>query len=339
MRFGKQKVFAAVYAIAMLMLILDAKTALSGAKEGVTLCLYTVIPSLFPFLFVSGMLSNTLVGLNIPFLRPLGRLCRIPAGGEPLLLLGLIGGYPVGAQNIAHAYCNGQIEKDDARRLLGFCNNAGPAFIFGMMSSMFKSYSTPWLLWLIHIFSAVTVGFLLPGKSRQKCSLPKKDLPTAANALAVSTKTMAEICGWIIIFRIFLSMLQRWIFWTFPDELNIVLYGISELTNGCVALFQHHREGFQFLLGSVFLGFGGLCITMQTISVTKTLGTGYYFPGKLLQTIISFLLSSALQWIIFPASENIRIPVYAYVTAAGIAAGILTWMSCRKKRVEIPCLV
>ena len=36
-------------AAGMLVLILDAKTALAGAKEGIQLCLYTVIPSLFPF--------------------------------------------------------------------------------------------------------------------------------------------------------------------------------------------------------------------------------------------------------------------------------------------------
>ena len=33
----------------MLVLILDGKTALEGARQGIELCLRTVVPSLFPF--------------------------------------------------------------------------------------------------------------------------------------------------------------------------------------------------------------------------------------------------------------------------------------------------
>ena len=36
-------------ALGMLVLILDSKTALAGAREGIDLCIRTVIPSLFPF--------------------------------------------------------------------------------------------------------------------------------------------------------------------------------------------------------------------------------------------------------------------------------------------------
>ena len=192
-----QSASSVVYAIAMLVLILDAKTALTGAKEGITLCLYTVIPSLFPFIFISGILSSTLVGLNLPILRPLGKLCGIPSGSEPLLLLGLIGGYPVGAQNIAHAFNSRQLDKNTARRMLGFCNNAGPAFIFGLMSSMFKSPAAPWFLWLIHIISALAVGSFLPGKQQYACSIPMKKPPTAAKALASITKTAWGSTPWL----------------------------------------------------------------------------------------------------------------------------------------------
>lgn len=36
-------------ALGMLLLVLDSKTALLGAKEGVMLCLSSVIPALLPF--------------------------------------------------------------------------------------------------------------------------------------------------------------------------------------------------------------------------------------------------------------------------------------------------
>ena len=43
-------------ALGFLMLILDSKTAISGAADGVELCLRTVIPALFPFFVVSSVL-------------------------------------------------------------------------------------------------------------------------------------------------------------------------------------------------------------------------------------------------------------------------------------------
>ena len=45
-------------AAGILVLILDSRTALAGAAQGLSLCLKTVIPSLFPFIFLSGTFSH-----------------------------------------------------------------------------------------------------------------------------------------------------------------------------------------------------------------------------------------------------------------------------------------
>ena len=89
--------------IGLLVLILDAKTALQGARQGVELCLKTVIPSLFPFFVLSILLTSSLLGSRIPLLRPLGRLCGVPKGAESLLIPAFLGGYPVGAQSVPEA--------------------------------------------------------------------------------------------------------------------------------------------------------------------------------------------------------------------------------------------
>ena len=39
--------------LGMLALILDGRTAIEGARQGIGLCLRTVIPSLFPFFVLS----------------------------------------------------------------------------------------------------------------------------------------------------------------------------------------------------------------------------------------------------------------------------------------------
>ena len=100
----KHRIRTGIFAsLGMLLLILDTKTAIQGAQEGIRLCIMTVIPSLFPFFVLSSLLTGALTGVRLRFLRPIGKLCRMPAGSESLLLIGMLGGYPTGAKSAADA--------------------------------------------------------------------------------------------------------------------------------------------------------------------------------------------------------------------------------------------
>ena len=87
----KKKLYFLFSAGGMLALILDGQTALLGAAEGLELCIRVVIPSLFPFLFLSTLLTGALWGNGSKFLVPAGRLMGIPAGAESLLIAGFLG--------------------------------------------------------------------------------------------------------------------------------------------------------------------------------------------------------------------------------------------------------
>jgi len=276
----------------MLVLILDANTALLGAKEGLTLCIQTVIPALFPFFVLSVMLTSSMTGLSVPAFRPLGRLCKIPHGSEILLLTGFLGGYPVGAQAVAQAWKAGQLTRSDARRMLGFCSNAGPAFLFGIIAPQFADPKAGWLLWGIHIAAALTVAVCIPVKSKtERACIPKGDAITLPAALDRALRITASVCGWVTVFRIVLVFLRRWFLWLLPRAVQIILMGIFELTNGCCQLSAIASEKIRFIVCAGILSFGGLCVTMQTCSATGKLGLGYYLPGKLLQSAISAFLA------------------------------------------------
>ena len=277
---------------AMIMLILDSKTAINGAVEGINICLQTIIPSLLPFFLLSIMLTNAASGLNITFLRPLGKLCGMPRGSEHIFLIGLLGGYPVGAQTVTEAYNARYLTEKDAHRLLGFCSNAGPAFVFGIVGSLFPSKITALLLWLINIVSALIVGIILPGKSNECCTISRKHTFSFTNALVGAVRITGIVCGWIIVFRVLIAFLCRWLLWILPEPIKLLTIGLLELANGCYSLQSTQSEAMRFILCSVFLGFGGTCVGMQTISATGDLGSGWYFAGKIMQAIISASVSS-----------------------------------------------
>ncbi len=278
-------------AIGMLVLILDSKTALAGGIDGLRMCFLTVIPALLPFFVLSMLLTSSLSGLKLQILKPLGRLCAMPCGSEPLLLLGLLGGYPTGAQAVYQAYRGGQLNKKDARRLLGFCSNAGPSFLFGIAAAAFHEPWIPWILWLIHILSAILTGALLPGHGNNSVMLQREKSVTLTQAIERSVKIMSRVCAWIILFRIFLAFCDRWFLWFFPSELQVVFSGVLELANGCLQLSRIQSTDLRFLTCSAILSLGGLSVAMQTLSVTGELGLGLYLPGKLLQCALSVCLS------------------------------------------------
>ena len=318
----------------LFILIIDTKTAIQGAQEGITQCINVVIPSLFPFFLISGLFCQSLQQLNLSFLSPIRKFCRISNGSESLLIIGLLGGYPVGAREIAVAYDTGRLSRSDAQRMLGFCNNAGPSFIFGIIALQFSNKSVGMWIFLIQVLSAVLTAVILPGGSVEKVNhtTDKQDFISIFNS---SIRSIASVCGWVISFRIIISFLHRWILWLLPDYVAVVITGILELANGSIQLKQIQKDGLRMIISSGILSLGGMCVYLQTLSVTKGLGTGMYFPGKLIQCCISILLSGIVQFFIFDAINTISL-IYILIPAIIIfGVYIVSLSSFFKKRVAI----
>lgn len=307
-------------AAAMAMLILDAKAAVAYTQAGIDLCIRTVIPSLFPFFFLSETLTSCLTSANSTLLAPLRQALRIPAGSESLLLTGLIGGYPVGAGVIAQAVRAGSLSKNDGRRMLGFCSNAGPAFIFGITGVLFSNPLAPLTLWFLHIISALITGALLPGQAAGHAA-PGKSAPLPPTAaLRQALTAMANVCGWVILFQLLLGMLERWVLWAFPQWLTVAASGLLELTSGCLCLQQISSEGIRFICCAAFLAWGGVCVALQTASVTAGVGLGLYFPGKIIQCVLSVILAALAQFWLFPQAQRVLLPHFALPAAAVLVA-------------------
>lgn len=332
MKKHKKTITGIFAATAMLTIILDGKTAISSAVDGMDLCIRSVIPALLPFFFLSGLLNGSLFGREIRPLQWLERFCRIPSGGISIFLIGVLSGYPVGAQLVSDTYHAGGLNKESANRMLGFCSNAGPAFIFGILSPLFSNKLIPWILWFIHIFAAIVTGRILPANEIACCCIKKPYTLTVYQSLQNALRTAATVCGWVLLFRILIGFFERWFFWLLPTEIRVIISGMLELTNGCALLTLIHKEGTRFVLVSLLLSFGGLCVIMQTKSVTKTLRLSFYFPGKLFQSVISVLFSILLQPIIFDKEDIFYVSSLTVLVILFIA--VTGYVLTRKKVVD-----
>ena len=71
-------------------------------------------------------------------------------------------------------------------------------------------------------------------------------------------------------------------------------------------------EGLRFILCSCMLGFGGICVCMQTFSVTAGLNCNNYIIGKAFQTLVSCILSSATAVLLFNSRCSTILPILLF---------------------------
>lgn len=285
------------------LMIINADTVVAGARAGIELCLYTILPSLFPFVFIASILTDKTAGTRLKFLMPLCKFCNIPYGAEGIFLAGILGGYPVGAQSIYQNYSLGRITESQANHLLRFCNNAGPAFIFGVIGAIFNDIGLCLAIWIIHIISAVIIGALHPMPDSAATIVNGKQ-QSIVDFLNRTIKTMAKICGWVITFRILIAFINRYLANILPYQIIVFLSGILELSNGCISLTNFDPFA-AFLMISFFLSFGGFCVWMQTASIIKPLKMRSFCTGKLTHSIISLSLCLIVSPIWFDVSFQI----------------------------------
>lgn len=293
---GKSKFLGIGGCIAMLALIFDSRAALEGARQGVQLCLSVVIPSLFPFFLLSGVVTGAFGGSAPRLLLPVARLLGIPRGGEALVVSTLLGGYPAGAQAVAQAVRQKQVSREQGEALLPLCNQPGPAFLFGMVGVLFPGRYVPWALWGIVLLSAgltarimrpAPVAVALPNGAGECC---------LREVFGKSLSAMGSVCGWVVLFRVVLTLEARWLGWLLPGDVQAAVAGVLELSNGCLLLASVADLRLRFCLAAAMLSFGGLCVALQTQAVAPGLSLGRYFLGKLLQGTLALGLAACLSW-------------------------------------------
>lgn len=148
-------------------LLIFPKAAAEAVKAGLIMCAQMIMPSLFPF-FIAANLLNELGAskLTANALAPLGARLGMSGHGVSAFIIGVTGGYPLGASYIAQLRAQGLIGRDDASRLIVFCNNSGPAFIIGAAGvGVFGSASAGFFLYAVHILAALIFGVIICPKA------------------------------------------------------------------------------------------------------------------------------------------------------------------------------
>ena len=276
--------------LAMAVLILDSRCAADSARAALELCLQRLIPVLLPLFVFSAMAVPVLSGLRVP---GLARLLRVSRGSEGIVLLGCIGGFPIGAACVAQAAGAGALKKAEAERMIGISSFCGPAFLFGIIGTVF-SLREAGVLFLIQLETAVLTAMLWPGTSESTFSgdlMPPVSLSAAVKRAAVS---MATVCSWVTLAGVAAGFLRRWLGPLLPRAAAVLLTGLLELTTGVFALEELAVPELRFVLCAVFVCFGGISVLLQICGLVAPCGLSVVpcIAQKAVQGILGGLLAA-----------------------------------------------
>lgn len=265
-----------------------------SAEESVLFCGKVLIPSLFPGFVFADLLIN-LSGNGGGKSPVFERVFRLPGAMKRCFWIGLLAGFPSAADCAVRQVQRGEVEKEDAERCLAFTNNPGIVFVvFAVGVGIFGSLRIGFYLWVLQTVSSVLIGVLFANQNpaclrvsaldNREISL-KRLLP---NAVVSSVSAVLNVCGFVVFFRVLITILT----FSLPlRPLQAFLAGVLEMTCG-VSNFN----GFDFLtaiLISAILGWSGFSVHFQIMSrvASADLSLKYYFPGKVLQSALSAVLT------------------------------------------------
>lgn len=301
----------------MLYIVINPNVCIYGASQGLLLWFNKVLPSLLPFIILTNILSRLDILSRInKYATPLTkRLFNLPGDGLFAFIIGFISGYPMGAKTAALLLENGRLTRDEAQKVLCFCNNCGPLFIIGVVSAgMLDDVSLGYFMLFIQVLSALILGILLKtctqpldNDVRYYSSVSKRNKPYSFSkifneSIQNSMDTIVYIGGYIIFFSVLTHIFKN----TFPIDLFIqnsliskddspiilgIITSILEISNGIYTISMSPISETLIAAISFSIGFGGLCTYFQTsyILADSNLSLNTYLYCKLLQGTLCFI--------------------------------------------------
>ena len=217
--------------------------------------------------------------------------------------MGVLCGFPLGVRSAAELYKEGCISKDEAERLIGFCNNTGPAFLVaGVGLGLRKSLPEGIILYAAMVISAVITGAVF---ARGKIKSEIYDLSVSRRRFSL-TRSIKDagigtlnVCAYLTFFACVVGLLRaaighNYLYLSLIPFLEIgsatSIFSKTELLSNLTSL----------LFSSFAVGFSGLSVHLQALSFLSDTGlcVKRYFVMKLFQGAISVLITYALYLIV-----------------------------------------
>lgn len=298
-------IYIACFLLMTFCILSSSRLSLYYAFTGLELWYNNMIPTLLPFMILSGTLirmglTEGFTTLVYPFVRPLFRVSRNVCY---VMIMGFMCGFPMGAKCVNDMYVHRRINRREAAYLLAFCNNIGPIYFVSFALPLigcrrlgpciFGMYGLPLLYGLILRYTGFRDlrndkdSYSAPPPEENKADSTDKSacvrhvsLLSALNgAIYNSMQSILMLGGYMVLFN--LLMLMPHLLTGQPPQF---MAPVLEITGGLKLLGDK-----QPLYSLILLPFGGFCCIAQTYTciLDTELPIGSYVLHKLALTAVT----------------------------------------------------
>ena len=266
-----------------------------GVKNGLALCANVVIPSLFVFFCVCYWASAS--GLLFTLSGRLRRLFALLLGngrqGGIALLMGILGGYPLGAASLKECFLAGAVTKKQAKQLALGVFFPSPAFAVSAVGvGLYQSAEAGLLLWSSACLPALVMtcflGWLIKQPPMVNTRLRLRESNGFFGGLEQACSTMLHVCALVVLGRVALQLLDCF---SLPSYARLIGSAVLEVTNGCAEL-----KPYGLPLVAAAMGFGGVSTHLQMKGILGELMPAYplYCGMRLVQAASAYGIARLL---------------------------------------------
>lgn len=295
---AKSILLSAILTAAVFMAAIYLSDDLGGyVEDALLLSVRVIIPSIFPFLLLTDVISPY---LHFEVIKPLSslfeRVFKINGSAIPIFICGVLCGFPIGAKMAYDAYRRGALSRDECERLMAFTNNAGPSYIISAVGvSIRGSVKDGIILYISMILGSVATGMIV-GIKKRKSELYELNIEQKRSFVDIvksSAIISINVCAFISTFGIFVGLIKSVIK---NDVISAIFISLLEIGNA--SIYLANEGGISPLLSLVMtsfaISFSGLSVICQTLSIQENecrIDTRSYVTRKLIQGVISALLT------------------------------------------------
>ena len=263
-----------------------------GVLKGLELGSHVLVPSIFPYLVVSGILFKTGALHSVSKKIKLGKLSE---SARELLIPSLFCGYPTGARMPSLAYHNGSITKREFTLLFLFSNIPGLGFCISYLGGLFHNRMLGACVYVSFLLASVTLLWFFSkdfpkqpiSKSQNVSFLKTSD--ALVESVSESAQTMVSLLFFVCFFSAIIDLLQSF---SLPQRFFPVCAAFLEITTGLSLLSQSYpMETVVF-----FCAFSGLSVMFQSLYFDKNHAVN--FLRLLLGRTVYGMLSVFYFWIL-----------------------------------------
>jgi hypothetical protein len=341
----------------VVLLVAYSPIAAQGAREGLLICGQVIIPTLFPFFVLSGLfaaLAQRKAAARLPAQRPPGRLqlmqrlFRQPAAAGGVLLIGLLGGYPMGAKATAQLFDRGLLTRRQAQCLLLYCVNAGPVFLIGVVGSALLGSRQAGLV----AFAALSLASLLLALATRPllAAVPQPPVGATQNSAQAAAKNSAKpandsaerqaapqvqvpvqalgatlnVCAWVVLFSCLCALLQL-----LPLAMHPAIPALNALLEVSSGVVQAIRAGMPLPVVCAVLGWAGVSVHCQILGDLRKIGLRlrWFWAARALHgALAAAICSQLLHWFPPDAAASLGLgsrTVHLWAISAPAAAALL----------------